>query len=666
MNQDFLFELGCEELPADQLKPMSDHLQASVGKALDAAKLQYSNIQTFYTPHRLALLIKGLQTETQAQIMERRGPAKNAPAQAIDGFLKSCNAKREDLIEIDTDKGVWLAVKISQPAVSAKVILKEAIENAIKTMPLKKSMRWGNRDFAFLRPVHWIVALLGEEIVPIKLFDFKAGRITYGHRFHHPGKVELKHSHDYVEALRKAYVMVGREERKTTVLEKIKSHPARLGKLEETLDLVEWPVPLLCSFEKEFLNVPQEVLISTMEANQRVFPVVDSDGKLQNKFWTVANIESKKPESVIHGNEKVVRARLSDAKFFYDEDLKVSLEQHLEGLKKITFQQGLGSLFDKTLRLEKLVEGHDAKRAAHLCKADLVTQMVQEFPELQGYMGHQYAMAQGIHPDVAMAIEDHYRPKGRGGELPRNETGATLALADKIDTLVGLFSIGKEPTSSGDPFALRRQALGVIAILVEKQIHLDLRAVFKKAYELYQKQDHKLQPLDNVLNKLEIFFRERMEVWFPEEKNIPVTVVSAVIHRQPFAEDKTGLDPFDVFERIQSLTKILKTEEGQALKELAKRVNNILDKDFEITREVEVLNPFEKTIYDIYIKEVPVWIHLPVQDQFVSFLKFRKPIADFFDNLMVNDPNEEIKNNRRNLLKNVRSALMFLADFSKL
>ena len=688
--QDFLFELGCEELPAAALASMAKHLEDSVKKALQAAKLQCGETKVYYTPRRLALLIKDLQTETKALMLERRGPAKavafdteGAPTKALEGFLKSCGATQEELFEVPTDKGPWLAVNISQPALAVKSILPKILEDAVKTMPLKKTMRWGKRDIGFLRPVQWVVALLGNELVPMNLFGRAAGRVTNGHRFHHPDTVSLKHPSVYLDALRAAHVMADPDERRATILSKTKAllptrTEAQFGTLEEVINLVEWPVPLLCHFEKEFLSVPQAVLISTMEANQRVFPIVDQAGALQNHFIAVTNIDSKNPASVIHGNEKVVRARLSDAKFFYDEDLKIPLENHLEALKKITFQQGLGSLFDKTERLKKEVhylcetapdllchscEGGNpalAAQAATLCKTDLVTQMVQEFPELQGYMGHHYAMAQGKSEIVGIAIADHYKPKGRGGDLPRNEIGALLALADKIDTLVGLFAIGKEPSSSGDPYALRRQALGMIAIEIDRKMHLDLDAWLKHTFDVYREQGHTLRDEVETMQKLQSFLKERFVVWCRDEKGMSASVLNAIINRisdQPFSFT-------DTFEKAEAFAMLIKTDEGKVLVDLVKRVANVLDPKQALGLvNTDLFGSAEHALWSCYQNAVEQhWSKLlPLR-----FLAFENPIADFFDKVMVNDPNPELKANRQNLLGHIHALFQQLADFNRL
>ena len=673
MNADFLFELGCEELPAGQLQALAQHLDQSIRKGLSAHKIALGQIRTFYTPRRLALIIYGLQQEVAAQTIERRGPAKavgfdaaGQPTKALEGFLKSAQATLADLIEVDTEKGIWLAVNITQPAVSVKTLLPRILEEAIKSLPIKKAMRWGDHDFAFLRPVAWIVALLGNDIVPFDLFGLKAGRSSFGHRFHHPQAIELAHPEEYVDVLKKAYVMVDPIERRKTIEDQAQKivpagMQAQYGTLDEVINLVEWPVPLLCQFKPEFLEVPDRALIATMEANQRVFPVRDEAGVLQPYFVTVANIESKRPQEVIAGNEKVVSARLADARFFYQEDLKIPLEKHLEALKKITFQQGLGSLFDKTQRLIQL---SDAPRAAELCKADLVTQMVQEFPELQGYMGRQYALLQGESAEVAEAIEEHYKPKGKGGDLPQSPMGIKLALADKIDTLVGLFAIGKEPSSSGDPYALRRQALGVIAILVESKLSRDLTQDLQQAYALYQTQDCKLAEAAIVLQKLTTFFEERMEVWCRDEKGLPLNVVKAIVQ----ADHQAGLNPFAIFERIEALSLLLQTEDGQSLKELAKRVANILDHSVSIVPDAHLFQKEEATLFTLILQAKELyWLKNPdIQQRYLQFLQFKQPLSDFFEAVMVNDPDPKLRMNRQAVLKELHQLLLGLADFSVL
>jgi glycyl-tRNA synthetase beta chain len=680
MTEHFLFELGCEELPAGQLALLSQHLHDQIKKGLDTAFLTYKHIQVFYTPRRLAVLIDDLALATPARTLEKRGPAKavgfdfeGKPSKALEGFLKSVQATLNDLLEVETDKGIWLAVNIQQPAVPAASLLPEILMQAIKTMPIKKTMRWGSHDFSFLRPVSWIVALLGQDIVPLELFGQQAGRITRGHRFHHPELIQLGHASEYQNRLRQAFVMVDQNERRQTIQQQsmacLTSHHSleiqwRANILEEVVNLVEWPVALLCRFNPEFLEVPQAALIATMDINQRVFSVTNPAGKLQPYFITIANLASTRTEAVIEGNEKVVGARLADARFFYQEDLKIPLEQHLHALEKITFQQGLGSLLNKTQRLENLV---DAPRAAQLCKADLVTQMVQEFPELQGYMGHQYALLQGEAPEIAAAIEDHYKPKGKGGDLPRHPLGMNLALFDKLDTLVGLFAINKEPSSSGDPYALRRQALGVIAILVESKQSRDLYTDLVNVYAQYQAQHLKLASQEVVLQKLVAFFEERMEVWFREEKAMPVAVIRAILN----SHHQTGLNPFAIFERIQALNILLQNEAGQGLQALAKRVANILDAGTGAAMQEpnpHLFQPEEANLWALIVRaRQEAWLsQADVQQRYVRFLEFKPVLSAFFEAVMVNDPDAALRHNRQVILQALHQLLMGLADFSML
>lgn len=673
---DFLFELGCEDLPAGALQPMAEALATHVQHQLQSLGVGPFEPQIYYTPRRLAVLITALPLEVPGSSIERRGPAKaqgfNAhghPTPALEGFLKSCQARLEDLREVHTDKGVWLAVTVHKPALRMQDVLPEIFKGIEKVLlaSVKKTMRWGAHEVAFLRPVKWVVALLGAEIIPLHILGLDAGSSTYGHRFHHPHAVSLAQASDYVAALHQAFVMVDQAERRRTIITQAEAllpaqMQAKWASLEEVINLVEWPVPLLCQFEPEFLEVPERALIATMEANQRVFPVQNAAGQLQPYFIVVANIASKHPEEVIAGNEKVVRARLADARFFYQEDLKVPLEKQALALKNISFQQGLGSLWDKT---ERLAEVALSARAARLCKADLVAQMVQEFPELQGYMGHQYALLQGENVDVAQAIEDHYKPKGRGAELPDTAFGRDLALRDKLDTLVGLFSLGKEPTSSGDPYALRRQALGVIAILVEAQMDFDLHQALEQAYAAYAAQKHKLEAQGQVLAKLNTFFTERLEVWCRDEKALPMTVVKAILLRPTLQ----GFNPYSIFQCVEALDALLKTPEGRDIKELAKRVAHIVDaKSKQDLPEVALFQAAEQALWQLTLTaQTEHWLAvIDVKARYLKFLAFKQPLSDFFEQVLVNDADPRLKANRQALLKQLHALFLQLADFSQI
>ncbi len=675
MKPNFLFELGSEELPAGQLEALAQHLEQAMDKALSQHKIGFGCIKSFYTPRRLAVLIEDLQLEIPAQRLERKGPAKIAgfdaagqPTKALEGFLKSAGASVDQLIEVETEKGTWLAVRLEQPAVAVETLLPTFLQDALKTLPLKKSMRWGAGSDVFLRPVLWMVALLGEAVLPFRYFGLEAGRKTYGHRFHHPEALLLSHAENYVVELKAAHVMVDPTARREHIIQATKALlpegvEAQMRTLDEVVNLVEWPVPLLCQFDPAFLRVPEQALIATMEANQRVFPVRNlATGALQPCFVTIANLESKAPAEVIKGNEKVVGARLSDARFFYEEDLKTPLDAHGEALKKITFQQGLGSLLDKT---ERLMQNALSPRAAQLCKCDLVTQMVQEFPELQGYMGHQYALLQGEDPQVAAAIENHYKPKGRGAALPEGVFGIDLAILDKIDTLVGLFAIGKEPTSSGDPYALRRQALGVIAILVENHMTVDLMRYLQNSAQAYQQQNPDWPSSQPVLQKLRHFLEERLEVWCREEKALPAAIVRAVLN----CHTKPIFDPFALFEQMNALRQLLETAEGRDLKELAKRVANILDANVPLQLpDAALFSPAEQALWQVFEQaEQQNWLQLmPLPQRYRQFLSFKEPLARFFETVRVNDAEAALRQNRQLLLKQIQNSLFSLTDFSVL
>lgn len=704
--QDFLFELGCEELPAGEIDALAEHLKIHVEEALQTLKLGFSSIQIAHTPRRLALILTDLQTETTAKTLEKKGPAKAAaydanhkPTLALSGFLASCGAVEADLFEVESEKGIWLAVKINQPAVAVKTLLPQILTQAIQSLPIKKSMRWGNNEFDFLRPVHWLVALLGEEIIPLRLFNLTAGRLTYGHRFHHPQAVSIRHPAEYISALRQAYVIVDPLERQQKIGQQVNrllspfGLQPKLTRLAEVVNLVEWPVPLLCQFEPEFLSIPAAVLSTTMEVNQRVFPVLDLDNKLQNKFIVIANLESKNPLEVIQGNEKVVRARLRDAQFFYNEDLKVQLVQYNDALKKITFQHGLGTVYDKVERLTKLSQRiaehlpadeiqnclaltQKTAKAAGLCKADLCTQMVQEFPELQGYAGHEYALKQGEDPEIAEALEDHYKPRQRGGDLPRHTISIILALADKLDTVVGMFAVGREPSSGSDPYALRRQTLGIISILINKNQSLDLKNIIAYAYDLYHNAGFKLQKEKVVLLKsLQQFFKDRIENWYRDDRpDMAIQVVQAILSRSIFSElpdsraaEDDYLNPFRIASRVDALADILNTNEGQILKELAKRIANIVKAGPYTLPNAAFFQKEERALWDAYLEaEHALKLDLPMHQRYRVLVQCAKPISNFFEHVMVNDLDPVMQSNRQNMLGHIHALFQSLADFSKL
>lgn len=746
--QDFLFELGCEELPASALQGIAEALGKSIQSSIQNLGLVVPQPQLYYTPRRIAVFIHDLPSEVPASTIERKGPVKTAgfdqqgqPTQALNGFLRSCGASLTDVYEVSSDKGTWLAVRITKPAIEMPQVLPEIVTEAVHALSLKKTMRWGDQPFSFLRPVRWILALLGEAVLPIKLFGLEAVRHTFGHRFHHPGAIVLERPSEYLSALRSAYVMADANERRDYIVQHSKQALEELalsdlnlhfGRLEEVIHLVEWPQPLLCRFKKEFLSLPSAILITTMETHQRVFPVFQ-EGRLAPFFIAVANIKSKHPESVIQGNEKVVHARLSDAQFFYQEDLKIKLEDHLSGLKKITFQQGLGSLFDKTKRLEMLAQkgascvGLNPEimgRAALLCKTDLLSNMVQEFPELQGYMGEQYARAQGEPDSIAIAIREHYLPNRRGADLPRTGAGALLAVFDKLDTLVGLFAKGQKPSSSSDPYALRRQAMGIVSILRDTTAYawtgtLDLpwairtflgcyqtqnpelladqspkknmnleevspskeSAALKESLNLLQEPLEKSQPLSlasqKVCEEVAAFIFERAKyAYFEDYPSINSRFIEAIESSEK--QRGQGFQPAVFHKRILGLMHFSE-QHPDALKklgELFKRIQTILAQSPQLSSSdllISVDLGVNKQEQDLLRQIQAIYGQIELKcmsDDYANALEEARHliafIDQFFEAFLIMDENERVRHNRLNLLKATHYVLSRIADFSQL
>lgn len=492
--QDFLVELGTEELPPKALKSLGDAFLAGILGGLKTAGLSHGTARVYAAPRRLAVLVEQLATQQPDRSVNLDGPPLQAafdaagnPTQAALGFAKKCGV---DLAQIDTS-GPKLKFSQTIPGQPAKGLLAGIVEASLAALPIPKRMRWAARREEFVRPTQWLVMLFGDDVVDCEILAQKAGRESRGHRFHNPANIRISKPSSYLEDLRAAYVLADFAERRELIAKRVDQLAAEqkgsavvpADLLDEVTALVEWPVPLVCSFEERFLEVPQEALITTMQDNQKYFCLLDANGKLLPRFITVANVESKDPAQIISGNEKVVRPRLTDAEFFFKQDKKQKLETFNERLKNVVFQAQLGTVYEKAERVSALAAhiaervGADpvkAARAGILAKCDLATEMVGEFPEMQGIAGYYYALNDGEADDVAHALNEQYMPRGAGAELPQTLTGAALAVADKLDTLVGIFGIGMLPTGSKDPFALRRQALGVLRILIEKKLDLDL------------------------------------------------------------------------------------------------------------------------------------------------------------------------------------------------
>ena len=504
--KDLLIEIGTEELPPKALQTLSNAFTAGVVEGLKEASLEASEVISYAAPRRLAVLLKSVPVKQQDQSVERKGPAKKAafdvdgnPTKAVEGFAQSCGVTAFQLDEIETPKGTWLVFRQNVAGKATSELVPDIVSKSLAKLPIPKRMRWGSNDIEFVRPVHWIVMMLGDEVINGKILGVSAGNHTRGHRFHHPEKIKLAQASSYAEQLReKGHVIANFSERRDQVRKQAEAAAKALGGiakidealLDEVTALIEYPIAVSGSFGEEFLQVPQECLISSMQDHQKYFPVVGKDGKLLPYFITTSNIISTNPEAVRQGNERVIRPRFADAKFFWDQDCKVTLESHRDATRKIVFQQKLGTLYEKTERVAKLAgfiadelgaDKQQAMRAAVLSKCDLVTEMVNEFAELQGIMGRYYASHDGEAEGVANAMQEQYQPAFAGDDIPAGEIGKVLALADKLDTLMGIFAIDMKPTGSKDPFSLRRAALGVLRIIIEGNLTLDLKAVLTQA-----------------------------------------------------------------------------------------------------------------------------------------------------------------------------------------
>ncbi|OFS70527.1 glycine--tRNA ligase subunit beta [Pseudomonas sp. HMSC08G10] len=680
--QDFLVELGTEELPPKALASLGDAFLAGIEKGLQAAGLNYTDKQVYAAPRRLAVLIRQLDVQQPDRSINIDGPPRQAafdaegnPTQAALGFAKKCGV---DLAEID-QSGAKLRFSQHIPGKATASLLPTIVEDSLNDLPIPKRMHWGASREEFVRPTQWLVMLLGDQVVECTLLAQQAGRESRGHRFHHPENVVITTPANYVEDLRKAYVLADFAERR----ELIAKRTAELAMqqegtavvppalLDEVTALVEWPVPLVCSFEERFLEVPQEALITTMQDNQKYFCLLDSEGKLLPRFITVANVESRDPKQIVLGNEKVVRPRLTDAEFFFKQDKKQPLETFNERLKNVVFQAQLGTVYDKAERVSKLAAfiapliGGNAQRAGRaglLSKCDLATEMVGEFPEMQGVAGYYYAQNDGEPEDVALALNEQYMPRGAGAELPQTLTGAAVAIADKLDTLVGIFGIGMLPTGSKDPYALRRAALGVLRILIEKQLDLDLTTAVEFAVKQYGAKVKAAGLSEQVLE----FIFDRLRARY-EDEGIDVATYLSVRALKP----GSALD-FD--QRVQAVQAFRKLPEAEALAAVNKRVSNLLSKaEGAIAEHVEPKyfdNANEFSLYSA-IQQAdqavqPMAAARQYSESLARLAALRDPVDAFFEAVMVNAEDAKVRANRYALLSRLRGLFLGVADISLL
>ncbi|WP_349975566.1 glycine--tRNA ligase subunit beta [Pseudomonas sp. WHRI 8519] len=679
--QDFLVELGTEELPPKALATLGDAFLAGIEKGLQAAGLNYTGKQVYAAPRRLAVLIRQLDVQQPDRSINIDGPPLQAafkdgePTQAALGFAKKCGV---ELSEID-QSGAKLRFSQHIPGKATASLLPTIVEDSLNDLPIPKRMRWAASREEFVRPTQWLVMLLGDQVVDCTILSQQAGRESRGHRFHHPQNVVITTPANYVEDLRKAYVLADFAERRELIAKRTSELAMQQegtaivppALLDEVTALVEWPVPLVCSFEERFLEVPQEALITTMQDNQKYFCLLDSEGKLLPRFITVANVESRDPKQIVSGNEKVVRPRLTDAEFFFKQDKKQPLETFNERLKNVVFQAQLGTVYDKAERVSRLAAyiapliGGDAQRAGRaglLSKCDLATEMVGEFPEMQGVAGYYYALNDGEPQDVALALNEQYMPRGAGAELPQTLTGAAVAIADKLDTLVGIFGIGMLPTGSKDPYALRRAALGVLRILIEKQLDLDLTPAVEFAVKQFGAQVKAAGLAEQVLE----FIFDRLRARY-EDEGIDVATYLSVRALKP----GSALD-FD--QRVQAVQAFRKLPEAEALAAVNKRVSNLLGKaEGAIAEQVEPKyfdNANEFSLYSA-IQQAdqavqPMAAARQYSESLARLAALRDPVDAFFEAVMVNAEDAKVRANRYALLSRLRGLFLGVADISLL
>lgn len=680
--QDFLVELGTEELPPKALATLGEAFLAGIQKGLLAAGLNYTASRYYAAPRRLAVLVTGLDTQQADRSVNLDGPPRQAafdadgnPTQAALGFARKCGV---DISEIDQSgpKLRYSQTITGKPTIS---LLPTIVEDSLNDLPIPKRMRWGVRKDEFVRPTQWLVMLLGDQVVDCTLLAQRAGRTSRGHRFHHPDNVLIGSPASYADDLRKAYVLADLAERREIIRKRVDELAVQQegtaivppALLDEVASLVEWPVPLVCSFEERFLQVPQEALITTMQDNQKYFCLLDAEGKLLPRFITVANIESRDPTQIVQGNEKVVRPRLTDAEFFFNQDKKQPLESFNARLQNVVFQAQLGSVYDKAVRVSKLAAfiapriGGDAQRAARaglLSKCDLATEMVGEFPEMQGIAGYYYALNDGEPQDVAQALNEQYMPRGAGAELPQSLTGAAVAIADKLDTLTGIFGIGMLPTGSKDPYALRRAALGVLRILIDKQLDLDLAEAVNFAVALYGAKVDSTALAEQVLE----FVFDRLRARY-EDEGVDVASYLAVRALKP----GSALD-FD--QRVQAVQAFRRLPEAEALAAVNKRVSNLLGKaEGAVAATVEPKyfdNAHEFSLYSA-IQQADHAVQPMAQarqynEALTRLAALREPVDAFFEAVMVNAEDPSVRANRYALLARLRGLFLGVADISVL
>lgn len=684
--QNFLVEIGTEELPPKALKTLATSFADNVEAELNQAGLSFDKIEWFAAPRRLAVKVLNLATQQPSKEIEKRGPAVSAafdaegkPTKAAEGWARGCGITVEQAERIATDKGEWLVHRAKIEGQPTKNLLNDIVANALAKLPIPKPMRWADKTVQFIRPVHTVTMLLGDELIEGEILGVESARTIRGHRFLGEKEFEIQHADQYPQLLReKGSVVADFNERKAEILAKSQAKATALGGvadieeslLEEVTSLVEYPNVLAAKFEERFLAVPAEALVYTMKGDQKYFPIYDKEGKLLPHFIFVSNINPEDPTAIIEGNEKVVRPRLTDAEFFFKTDLKQKLVDRLPRLETVLFQQQLGTLKDKTDRIEQLAGeiakqiGADeakAKRAGLLSKCDLMTNMVFEFTDTQGVMGMHYARHDGEDEEVAVALNEQYMPRFAGDELPKSLVASAVALADKFDTLTGIFGIGQAPKGSADPFALRRAALGALRIIVEKNLPLDLEDLVKKSAALF---GDKLTN-SNVVADVVDFMLGRFRAWYQDE-GIAVDVIQAVLARRPTR-------PADFDARVRAVSHFRTLDSAEALAAANKRVSNILAKADAAIGEINLtacVEPAEKALAEAVLALRTEVQPLIAKGDYTAVLdklaNLRVPVDSFFDNVMVNAEDPALRQNRLAILNTLQDLFLQVADISVL
>ncbi len=683
-----LLEIGCEELPATQINALGEQLRDKLAAELVGAQLEHGQAKVLASPRRIAITIESLSTEQAAREIERRGPnydtafdQNGVPTLACIGFARSCGVDVDQLQIKETPKGKWIYCHKHEPGNATADLLPSLVNEAIKKLSLKKPMRWGGNDLAFIRPVHWALLMLGRHTINCNLLGVDTHQQTYGHRYHHPEAIRIDDVNTYEQVLeQQGHVMPSFEKRKAKIRQDIEAvahqnnHEAIIDEdlLDEVANIVEWPVVLMGNFNKAFLSVPPEALITSMKEHQKCFPVLDESGNLSHHFIVVSNIQSKDIQQVVKGNNKVLNARLADAAFFYQNDRKHKLETKVKALEHVVFQAKLSNMAEKTQRISVLAgfiagklkaDTKIAKRAGVLAKCDLLTEMIFEFPELQGLMGYYYALHDGEPDAVATAIKEHYYPRFSGDQLPESPESCALALADRLDSLVGIIGIDQLPTGEKDPYALRRAAIGVIRIFIEKSIDLPLTPLLEKARDHYSKK----LPNKKSVKQAEHFILERLKAWYYEQG------YSKGLFAAVSASGPATLHDFNL--RMQALKAFSETPASQSLAAANKRVANILKKQAKKSKDLKVDSKLfeEEAEKDLHkaIKNVTKSVKTFIKDadyaSALAELSALEPIVDgFFENVMILCDDKKTQKNRIALITSLHELFCKIADIALL